>query len=74
MKRTHLNALIDGLAFVAFLFVLSTGLLLEYQLPVGSGGLQSYGSVMAHPAGRFNWFGAGRATSGVGSTIGLRSR
>jgi hypothetical protein len=44
MKRTHLNELVDGLAFVAFLFLLTTGLLLEYQLPAGSGGAQGYGS------------------------------
>lgn len=44
MKRTHLNALVDGIAFIAFLLLLSTGLLLEYQLPAGSGGLQGYGS------------------------------
>jgi hypothetical protein len=44
MKRTSVNAWIDGLAFVAFLFLLTTGLLLEYQLPPGSGGHQGYGT------------------------------
>jgi hypothetical protein len=44
MKRTHLNALIDALAFAAFLILLTTGLLLEYQLPPGSGGLQGHGT------------------------------
>jgi hypothetical protein len=44
MKRTHLNALIDATAFVAFLLLLSTGLLLEYHLPPGSGGLQGNGA------------------------------
>lgn len=44
MKRAQLNALVDGLAFVAFLFLLTTGLLLEFQLPAGSGGAQSHGA------------------------------
>jgi hypothetical protein len=44
MKRSALNYLIDAAAFVAFLFLLSTGLLLRYQLPPGSGGLEGRGS------------------------------
>jgi hypothetical protein len=44
MKPTHLNALIDAIAFIAFLFLLTTGLLLEYQLPPGSGGLHDRGA------------------------------
>jgi Domain of unknown function (DUF4405) len=43
MKRTHLNALMDALSFIAFLLLLSTGLLLEYQLPPGSGGTHGFG-------------------------------
>ncbi len=38
MKRTALNALIDTLAFVALVFIASTGFLMRYQLPPGSGG------------------------------------
>lgn len=37
MKRTHMNLLIDVLAFVGFLLLVSTGILLLYQLPPGSG-------------------------------------
>jgi len=44
MKRTQLNFAIDVAAFVAFLFLLSTGLLLRYQLPAGSGGRHPGGS------------------------------
>jgi hypothetical protein len=44
MKRTQLNFAIDAAAFAAFLFVLSTGLLLRYQLPAGSGGLYGVGA------------------------------
>jgi len=38
MKRTTWNMLIDALAFVAFVLLASTGFLLTYQLPPGSGG------------------------------------
>ena len=44
MNRTYLNFLIDALAFVAFLFLLSTGMILLYQLPPGSGGRQGFGT------------------------------
>jgi hypothetical protein len=44
MKRTQLNFAIDAAAFAAFLFLLSTGLLLRYQLTAGSGGLNAAGS------------------------------
>jgi hypothetical protein len=51
MKRTHLNALIDAVALVVFLFLLTTGLLLEYQLPPGSGGVREH-AVGLRGAGR----------------------
>jgi len=44
MKRIHFNALIDAIAFVAFLLLLSTGLLLAHQLPPGSGGREGFGT------------------------------
>ncbi len=44
MKRPQLNFVIDAAAFVAFLSLLSTGLLLRYQLPPGSGGLAGRGT------------------------------
>jgi hypothetical protein len=44
MKRLHVNALIDVFAFFAFLLLLSTGLLLKYQLVPGSGGLSQHGT------------------------------
>ncbi len=43
MKRTQLNFAIDLAAFAAFLCLLSTGLLLQFQLPPGSGGLGGRG-------------------------------
>jgi hypothetical protein len=44
MKRSHLNLLVDAASFVAFLLLLSTGLVLRYQLPPGSGELEGQGS------------------------------
>ncbi len=49
MKRTNVNFVIDAAAFAAFLFLLSTGLLLRYQLPPGSGGSHATGA--GHRAG-----------------------
>ena len=43
MKRAHVNALIDLAAFIAFILLLSTGFILEYQLPPGSGSLEGHG-------------------------------
>lgn len=43
MKRVHVNAGIDAVAFVGFLFLATTGMLLAYQLPPGSGGLEGHG-------------------------------
>ncbi|MGR9054188.1 MAG: DUF4405 domain-containing protein [Gammaproteobacteria bacterium] len=37
MKQTHVNFIIDALAFIAFVFLTSTGVLLHYLLPPGSG-------------------------------------
>jgi len=44
VKRTQWNFVIDAAAFVAFLLLFSTGLLLRYQLPPGSGRLQGAGT------------------------------
>ena len=44
MTRTHLNFVVDALAFAAFLLLASTGVLLRYQLPPGSGGLDGRGT------------------------------
>ena len=70
MKRTHVNGLIDALAFVAFLFLLSTGMVLLYQLPPGSGGRQGFGTGQVPPSGRYSCFGGALDTSGEISTIG----
>lgn len=44
MKRTHLNLAVDILAFAAFLLLTSTGILLRFQLPPGSGGHAGHGT------------------------------
>ncbi len=43
MKRVHTNFVIDAVAFVAFLALMSTGLLINYQLPPGSGRVDGMG-------------------------------
>jgi Domain of unknown function (DUF4405) len=44
MNRTRLNFVIDAVAFGAFLCLASTGVMLRYQLPPGSGGLAGRGT------------------------------
>ena len=43
MKRVNLNFGIDLAAFFALLMLVSTGLLMEFRLPPGSGGHEPYG-------------------------------
>lgn len=52
MKRTHTNFLIDAAAFVEFALLLSTGLLVRYVLPPGSGH-----SATLWGLGRHDWGG-----------------
>lgn len=40
MNRTIINSIIDGLSLILFSLVISTGLLLEYVLPPGSGRIE----------------------------------
>jgi Domain of unknown function (DUF4405) len=44
MKTVHLNAVIDSIALGGLLCLASTGLVLEYQLPPGSGELIGHGT------------------------------
>jgi len=44
MKRSTWISLIDVLAFVSFLFLIATGLLIKYVLPPGSGGIEAHGT------------------------------
>jgi hypothetical protein len=43
MKRSTFISWVDALAFVAFALLISTGFLMKYALPPGSGGLESAG-------------------------------
>jgi hypothetical protein len=43
MKRVNTNFIIDVAALLALLLLVSTGLILEYRLPPGSGGHEPYG-------------------------------
>jgi hypothetical protein len=44
MKRSTGMAIVDGIAFVSFLFLIATGLVIRYVLPAGSGGIEGYGT------------------------------
>lgn len=44
MSRTAVNALVDALAYAGFVLLGTTGLMLRYQMPPGSGGLHGSGS------------------------------
>lgn len=44
MKRSSWMLLIDAVAFVSFLFLIATGLLIRYVLPAGSGQIEGYGA------------------------------
>ena len=43
MKRSNLNAIVDFLAYVGLVVLTTTGFLLRYQLPPGSGGIHGTG-------------------------------
>lgn len=43
MKRVHLNAVVDAVAMLAFMLLASTGFVLRYQLPPGSGEIHGRG-------------------------------
>lgn len=53
MKRVNLNFGLDLAAFLALLMLISTGMLIEFRLPPGSGGHESYG---------YGWRAVERAT------------
>jgi hypothetical protein len=59
MSRTSLNAAIDTIAYAGFVFLRTTGLMLRYQLPPGSGRLHGMGS------------GAGAAVRDITTVWGL---
>ena len=56
MSRTTLNAVIDAAAYVGLVALATTGLMLRYQMPPGSGGLHgmvlgAWGGVVALASG-----------------------
>lgn len=44
MNRTALNAIVDAVAYAGIIVLATTGLMLRYQMPPGSGGLHGMGS------------------------------
>ena len=43
MTRTALNALVDAIAYAGLVVLATTGLMLRWQMPPGSGGLHGMG-------------------------------
>lgn len=56
MKRRQLHFIIDILAFVVFALMSSTGVLLHYLLPPGSGRFASLWSLNRHEWGEFHFW------------------
>ena len=44
MSRTALNAIVDAVAYAGLVVLATTGLMLRWQMPPGSGGLHGMGS------------------------------
>ena len=56
MKRSQLHFIIDILAFLAFAFMSSTGVLLHYLLPPGSGRFASLWNLNRHDWGEIHFW------------------
>lgn len=56
MKRSNLILVIDALAFISFLFLTSTGILLHYLLPPGSGKWSDIWDLNRHEWGEIHFW------------------
>ena len=56
MKRTHLNFIIDIIAFAGFVFLTTTGVLLHYLLPPGSGHFATLWGLDRHQWGTLHFW------------------
>ena len=74
MSRTALNAIVDAVAYAGLVVLATTGLMLRWQMPPGSGGLHGMGSGSAGAGTALSRSsGDSAATNGAAFTIGLRS-
>jgi hypothetical protein len=55
MKRTTLNFIIDSAAFLAFLVLVISGLVIRYSLPPGTGGREGGGATVLWGLDRHEW-------------------
>jgi len=55
MKRIHLNFIIDSFAFVGFILLTATGILMRYILPPGSDGYTMIWSLDRHQWGSIHF-------------------
>ena len=56
MKRTHLNFIVDVVAFVGFVVLTTTGVLMRYILPPGSGHYSTIWSLDRHEWGGIHFW------------------
>lgn len=56
MKRTSLNFIIDAIAFVGFVFLTTTGILMHYVLPPGSGHYSTIWGLDRHQWGAIHFW------------------
>lgn len=56
MKRSNLNFVVDALAFMMFVFLVSTGLIMEFLLPAGSGHSTTLWGLDRHGWGEFHFW------------------
>ena len=56
MKRTNLNFIIDVIAFVGFVLLTTTGVLMKYILPPGSGSYSTIWSLDRHEWGGLHFW------------------
>lgn len=56
MKKKNLNVIIDALSFACFTFLVSTGVIIHYLLPSGSGRWRSIWSLNRHQWGTIHFW------------------
>lgn len=56
MKRTHFNFIIDAIAFAGFVFLTTTGVLMRYLLPPGSGRFATIWGLDRHQWGAIHFW------------------
>lgn len=74
MNRTRINAAIDAVSFVAFLFLVTTGILLHFLLPPGSGHRATAWTLDRHDWGEIHFWVALTLFASLGAHVALHWR